>query len=267
MEKRFIAFFDLLGFKNALESADESILSNIHDLVTGIAKFAQKHVSKAIPNDTGTNASFQIAPEISSFSDHIVISIAVPGSAPEPGTFSISPYIAFSGLIDLVSAVCAYALFHGFLMRGGITYGEIYHDGTVVYGLGLNETVAMEERGKSPRILISRTALTFLNQPLDNTGANPNIYFDEDGQFYLNWLFYPHWHNLGIHSLQQHYEALTILASIITANLKKLLGLPPYKYWRWQADYFNRSLGNLARVVNPNLELDYNSLKIDLPPE
>jgi len=141
----------------------------------------------------------------------------------------------------------------------------------MVYGQGLIDAVEMEKEAKFPRILISHSALVTLSvlkkenaQPRYNN-ANFNVFLDQDGGFYLNWIMYNHWFELGIISVEDYFSTLGKLAEIIRINLFQQFGNPYYKYWSWQAHYFNRGFDFLSKSINRDFKLDFDSIKIKFP--
>ena len=54
---------------------------------------------------------------------------------------------------------------HGFLIRGGITTGSLYHSGNTIFGPAIVEAAAMDVNGGMPRINVSEKTLEHFRSP------------------------------------------------------------------------------------------------------
>lgn len=157
----YIAYFDILGYKNYFDEND----SDIQTLL-------KKNV--AIANDTnemtGANSSFSYK----MFSDNCIIMIS---------ENSTSPVDELGALIHLVSALqLKFLKDYGILIRGGITKGEAYIDSKIVFGKGLIRAVEMEmKEAKYPRIIIDNVISDIID--LENYNL---VKKDSDGLYYLD---------------------------------------------------------------------------------
>lgn len=149
--KRIVAFADILGWSNAINSKQ---FASIYKAVTSIAN----HAGTFSPEMKDKVKTCRVEPfikkyesvEFSYFSDSLVISVA-----PDYGEFLFS-ILSFSA-VELLRA--------GFLTRGGVTIGDLYHDKGVVFGPALNEAVDIEQKeALYPRILCSRKLLSLLKK-------------------------------------------------------------------------------------------------------
>src|SRR5688572_3403811 len=71
-EEHFVAFIDFLGFAAAIDSADEEARTKLLTLLIGLAEAQSEFMveTKATPEGVAT----EVAPNITTFSDNIVIS-------------------------------------------------------------------------------------------------------------------------------------------------------------------------------------------------
>lgn len=126
-ENRIVAFLDILGWKNA-------VLSNEHgsgDVAKALGKILAQlqwvanhfnSLSKLIPEERQWPGN----PVLTQFSDSLVISVdddRYGRDALQNALYSLT-----SNLID-----------YGFLLRGGVTRGELFHDVGLVFGPALIE--------------------------------------------------------------------------------------------------------------------------------
>jgi hypothetical protein len=98
---------------------------------------------------------------VSTFSDNVVIS--------QPICAETIALIAHMAITQIASSM------KGFLLRGGITIGDIVHDEEAVFGPGLNRAYELEsEVARYPRFVIDREAFPHLGNlgdlPVDDNG-------------------------------------------------------------------------------------------------
>ncbi|HVQ40357.1 MAG TPA: hypothetical protein VMS31_22640, partial [Pyrinomonadaceae bacterium] len=151
MDEQLIFYIDFLGFTEAIRSWDEEKMVTLIGLMSDLASLRCEFDFIEEPENEG----FKIRPEVSTFSDHIVISY------PTKHLLKLNEEDSLSiGLIlvrKLVAQIAAAAMRLGFLIRGGATVGPLYHSGGVVLGKALVESYELESRVSIyPRIAVSR---------------------------------------------------------------------------------------------------------------
>ena len=176
-EERVLAFIDVLGFKEAIKKTekDDSEQEKIYSLLSE----AQEQYKNRKP-DFDENKII-----CNHFSDSIVVSCSINDCA---GVFYIFSYILF---------VCAYALQKGFLFRGAITKGKLFHESNLIFGPALVTAVAMEkELAIYPRIIIEDDVFMAMQNHLkkhlcksDLITFNKKLFNkDFDGLLYINYI-------------------------------------------------------------------------------
>jgi hypothetical protein len=183
-EDRVLAFIDILGFSTPVtdtvkeEVENEQKTKNIFNLLEGV----QEHIkSKGISFD----GAFNNSKIVNQFSDSIIISYL---KTEKSGIFFI--------LLDILF-LCASVLQKGFLLRGAIVCGKLYHTETKIFGPALVKAYEMErELAIYPRIIFDEKILKIAkNYPRE--GYKKNMEFkkieemiikDFDGLFYINYL-------------------------------------------------------------------------------
>ena len=170
-EPSAVAFIDILGFKNAIK--DSSMARDILDALI--------HVKLRIVEYYSDQAREQLQGvldiELTAFSDSIVIS----------GTESQAIIVSFAAL-----EFSQLLIEKGFLCRGAIACGELYHKDGIVFGGGLVKAYKTEtSQAIYPRILLDSRTVELLNEsknaPADFEGL---MVPDKDGCVFLN-LLYP----------------------------------------------------------------------------
>lgn len=158
-EKRIVCYMDILGFKNMIEesSRNADIRNSIFQLLQDVKKmnqdFQYERLVTVVP-DSDLHDGFKpknvidmgLLSEMSFFSDSII--------------FSYKMTQARRDLYDIVIVLQEIARFafelllRGFFVRGGLSYGEVYHNGNVCFGPALVTAVLLEEHAVYPRISI-----------------------------------------------------------------------------------------------------------------
>jgi hypothetical protein len=153
-ERRVVIFYDVLGWRRHIERAGND-RKNIGDL----RRLILQHV-RTMNLRTGWGIS------ASTFSDNVVISQPIC-----PETWLLITHL---GVTQVASAM------KGFLIRGGITIGDIVHDREAVFGPGLNRAYELEHTvARFPRFVIERAVLA----ELGNLGDLP---VEEQGVLFLD---------------------------------------------------------------------------------
>ncbi len=166
--------------------------------------------------------SFQkISPTISSYSDHI--SISMPFADNE-----FDSACNIGNLVSHASWLHHIALNKGMLMRGAITMGTLVHHGNKIFGNALNKAVSIEENvAVYPRVVIENEVVKLL--PLN---LRMFIEIDNDGLYYINYL------------KDKRYvdnKFKTLISTLLKDNLQSCktpreMGI--YAKWHWLANKF-----------------------------
>lgn len=130
-DERLVVFFDVLGWK-----------SHVKDAGSDPVKIGQLAlIPKLLKSSTILQAAGSGEARITSFSDCCVISI---------------PYKKeeLAQVIYGLSNVFVGAAISGFLLRAGVTIGDIHHQNDIVFGPALNTAHSLESNGKFPRIIL-----------------------------------------------------------------------------------------------------------------
>jgi len=182
LDNQVVLFVDLLGFSEFTFRFDPALQGNVLALLTSIAALKSDFVSNTTRTETG--ASYDVRPSISSFSDNIVASYSL---ARIDGDEDIKPLVIINHLSQLVAGLSVAALSLGFLIRGGIALGKLYHSGGVVFGQALIEAVSLESRTAIyPRIVLSEPAAKFFIQDKPQR-FGPWLSRDFDGLIYVDY--------------------------------------------------------------------------------
>ncbi|MBI6854556.1 hypothetical protein YA0002_17425 [Pseudomonas cichorii] len=130
-EKRLTLFIDFMGFKDIVEgtAADNEALNKLVGALEDAASTAK----------IGNKSDFHV----SQFSDCLVIS------------YKVKSADALFEIVNKLSLIVVRIIGRGYLLRGGLTYGELHHSDTAVLGPAMNRAYYLEsEVAKYPRVIL-----------------------------------------------------------------------------------------------------------------
>jgi hypothetical protein len=245
LEDQVVLFLDLLGFSEMSSRSDSDLQQQVLALLTSIASLRSDFVSTTVKNENGVTHS--VRPSISTFSDHIVASYSL--LKIEANDNRTKSMIVMAHLSELVGRIAIAALSMGFLIRGGVTLGKLYHAGGTVFGEALVEAVGLESRTAIyPRIVLSKTAADFFESPRGLWIAS-----DFDGINYID-----HYRDCILRAVHPGSDSegtrrwFNNLTSILERNLKDLEDSKRMNE-RAKWVYFSKKLYESVSKMNPEL--------------
>ncbi len=170
-DKYIVAFIDILGFKNLVKQSENNKRDfiKVHKVLSNFAILKNKEtwekarILMEIEEDTQKKGldDFYIDNMVccTCFSDSIIIAINAQDKISQ----------RCSALIAMLAKISTELLREGILIRGAITYGNLFVDDTLnIYcGTALNKAYNLESTvAKYPRILLSSELIEQLNYPL-----------------------------------------------------------------------------------------------------
>jgi hypothetical protein len=172
-EDRLILFIDFLGFKELVGTTetDATALKRLLDALNDIASM-------------GDMPAFE-SQRVTQFSDSVVLSYAV---NEESGAFWMINEIALT-VISLV--------FRGYLLRGAVTIGPLYHEDRHVVGPAMVAAVEMESKiARFPRVVVDPTVIRLARRHRreGHTAHEEEQYVrsfvseDADGQLFIDYV-------------------------------------------------------------------------------
>jgi len=138
-ERRIVVFYDVLGWRSKITSAgrDSKKIGDLRRLILHQGRLLRISNFKDV--------------RVTSFSDNIVLSKPVDDEA--------------DVFIQQLGPLILGATLSGFLIRGGITLGDIVHDEEVVFGPGLNRAYELESQvADVPRVVVDNIVMQELGQ-------------------------------------------------------------------------------------------------------
>ena len=221
-EHRYVAFIDLLGFRQLIDDADRD--DNLREAVV----HNLRNMRRSVHPD---GRIFRVT----QFSDSIIMST-------DYSDFGLGLMIC--ALEAMATTILQVAL----LFRGGLVRDNILHDGAIVLGRGVNRAAGFDQRGAPPRITLSDEVVH--DMAIDPTfGAKRWLRHDEaDGKPYFHIL-----RGFGSDiSPWPNDEALAFAEEFVAsyeANKDEFLRDPGVRAkWAWFTEYWNRTVRPAARL-------------------
>lgn len=163
-EERWVAFIDILGFKEHVKQLDDEakrfdLLEAVRRLNSGSGYYLYRAETLGFTENL----------RATTFSDNIVIS----GSAYE-----------LQYVVEMAGLLCRELLSQGYMARGAIAKGQLCHSSDLVVGVGLVEAYKLENEVASyPRVIIQDSCL---DEVIRESTTFP-IVEDFDGMHYLDY--------------------------------------------------------------------------------
>ena len=155
IKEYYIAYFDLLGYKNFFKTNPEKagdFLNTIHEAIQNTKAYIQGGNSSPI-----VGKFEQVSVQTKIFSDNILLCLERSATPME--------YLRFLTFIVIVADIQRnFILQYDLFLRGGITIGTLSFNNDFIFGQGLIDAVSLEETAKYPRIIIGQTVLDYVLQ-------------------------------------------------------------------------------------------------------
>ena len=232
----YLAYVDILGWKNIVDQIGSDF--DRFDAIIGAFNALQSHeVFDEFARDVAKNVPFNLPPP-----HHFVASDTIILSTSDDAR-------SLFALVLSCGRLCADLLGRGFLTRGAIVRGKLYHKGRVIFGEALTNAYLIEKRSaRYPRVVISQDAYSrlFTKGPLKGPWADTtysNIFRrDQDGFWRLNpfaSFFVPDRGSMA--------DYLGDAAAAIVRTLAEFFpGSEEFAKAHWLAEVFNTELAHIA---------------------
>lgn len=235
-QKCVVAFVDLLGFKQALNNPENA--KGILEILQQI-KQGEKSNCSAKTEIIGSVTEIQITPTVSAFSDNIVISISE-----KLFEGAVSWRHAVIEILNIIQQLANLVIQKGFLLRGGITVGDLYHEKGIVFGPALVHAYHLESKeAVFPRVLASQELVDCFNS--DKNGGTTECFIEDDKErYYLDYLPVALTHsclNQTYQNIIQEKILQLMKAASYDERAKKILAK-----WFWFEKYHLETINRIA---------------------
>ncbi len=155
MEEHIVLFMDFLGFKNAVANWKSQQISSLIQQLNGLANNQSQFGINSRTNGNSTNVT--ISSNITTFSDHIVASYPYkPNNLPEGMDQNAWEDMVLQHMQKIAAHFTIMGLDLGLLARGGLSRGDLYHNGRVVMGKAMIDAYELESKvAQYPRIAVA----------------------------------------------------------------------------------------------------------------
>jgi hypothetical protein len=233
-ETRFVTFVDILGWTHAVKASptDSDRIQKLGIALNTIRQ--QNQMVEWMLRHSGGNGQ-PGNQQMTHFSDCVVISTK-------------ADLLGKYRLISTLGFLSTSLLHQGFLLRGGVTVGDIYHRESIVFGPAFLKAHELESiYAIYPRIILDPTLAkvwgqgdAYLDKEGRELGRDKTWRLSHDGYCFFDFLqpfsgapFFAKWPSLIQHSLQ---PLRTLLVENLSAHKENSSVWPKYA---WLANYFN----------------------------
>jgi hypothetical protein len=243
-ETRLVAFLDILGWRAEIEESSRNI-TLAQDLGSALTLF-----SGMIKLNEFTKGWFEYDPQISHFSDSVVISVKLDRDGVDH-------------LLKSLGLVVNCFLERGLLVRGGVALGLLTHKEDMVYGPALIKAYDLE-RDKdnwAPRIVLDEELVDLIGRNIPMVDLNNNLlgYLKnwridaKDKKTFFDFLPHP---SLKGDFFSVYERTLLITRKMILENLRKFENRQDVlRKYQWLAQYFNIVLEENSEAKVEKIEL------------
>lgn len=248
-EDQVTLFLDFLGFSEASVQLDEGVQTRLLSLLRAIASMQGDFLDNSDPAKESGGRAVRLRPTTTTFSDHIVASYPVSRVMPDLDENARLSIVLFD-VSQFVAKIAAAALLSGFLVRGGLSYGKLYHTRGVVFGGAMVEAYRLESTTAIyPRVVVAPRLMKLAAQ---NAALHSMIPKGFDGLGFIDYFIFltsalsPPGPGHATHTKQWFEEAIPILRRQID-QLKEQGSVNALAKWVW----FAKALADALRRTNP----------------
>lgn len=229
-----VAYIDLLGVTQKIASENNQFAMNsLHSLYLQSIEY-----TKRIAIEEYRDIKFKV------FSDNIIIAKKL-SSEPEQRMREIKSLFICTGHFQARAAGDPI----GWLMRGGISIGELFVDDVMVWGKALLRTYFLESKvANYPRIIVDDSVINEINGKKE---VNDYVKRDFDGLYFLNYL-------IDCDLVNEYSEMLINGFNKVQESIGGKLDEKIYQKLYWHMDYVNFMMDSQGN--NKKLQLSINSL-------
>ncbi|MES2809362.1 MAG: hypothetical protein V4619_12090 [Bacteroidota bacterium] len=265
MEDRFVAFIDILGFKDYIITYEKNNDYDLLHKIKSILNFMQEETEEShywsdLPVyelRDGKMYEYELGhPKMTYVSDCIIIS-------------ADGDMDGFKGLSQKIHKIITELAVDGIFCRGAISKGKLFHHDKILFGTAYMKAYQLEVKAVYPRVIIDPEILDFFNLTQDKVPLAPIFYGKDDDEFYylkyFTWNYFPPYMHNWIHYLlvvRQHIvkkllELEKLLLERSDENTSKV-----YEKYKWLVLEFNRTLDFYREDLDERLERENKELEV-----
>jgi hypothetical protein len=264
-EDRLVAFLDILAWREKVKESerDETLIPKLGGILFATKLIADmrtdqtRRMLKTATDPKDVEPSIYGDVQFAQFSDSIIIST----SANNSGIFQL--------LFEILNLNRSLFYSNEFLLRGGITFGPMFHQGPIAFGPALTDAYDLERKDAiHPRIILDRSLeQAFLgSQKTIGMDSSPGPSFkwvrrSPDGYCFLDFL-QP---LIAMSGEKLHPEIIKGIVAPNFGTARKIItdGLRAHRYvtniwdkYRWLAEYFNSVISEYPEAAIDSILYD-----------
>lgn len=222
-ENRAVAFIDVLGFKSVVDRAesDQEALSELVELINIL--------STAVPDLDGS-VSKSVPPEL--IPKHIYISDCIILSAPLTSE-KMKNYNGLSTLVMRVIQLTHILLTKGYLIRGGVSIGSVWHTESNIVGTAYQEAYSIEQKAIAPCVELSSSAKNYWD---NSEGPDNKMCLNYKNKFIVNGLNDYYIQDKSHGASERAFEAYL---QIVNKNIEDATSESVRYKWWWFKQFIN----------------------------
>ncbi len=233
-ENRAVAFVDVLGFKSAVNEAEQSAnklheLKQLIDVLENSVPRLDGTVDKSVPRE--------LIPKYIYISDSIILSAPLTSN-------KMSNYRGLSILVMRIIQLSHILLSKGYLLRGGVSVGPVWHTDSNIVGSAYQEAYKIETKTLVPRVELSCSA----KELWDSTEGSGNMMCIEYKAHFMVNVLHDYYIEDKSHSGPE--RAFRTYSRVIQQNLKA--NHPEsvrYKWW-WFNEYLHSEIDRNPFIID-----------------
>ena len=225
-QERAVAFIDVLGFGSIVYQANQNPkhLKELEDLIDLL--------NKAVPDLNGQvdeHIPKELIPKYIYISDSIIL------SAPLTSKKMVN-YNGLSILVMRVIQITHMLLNKGYLIRGGISIGNVWHTESNIVGVAYQEAYKIETRTSVPRVELSDSAIKYW---YETEGESNKMCLNHDEHFMVNGL-HDYYTPDNTHGATE--RAYAHYAQIAAQNINSANSDCIRVKWQWYKNYIDSEI-------------------------
>lgn len=238
LNQQLVMFLDFLGVSEGARNWDVARVTRFIPLLQELADARAPFSIEGKSQDDGSY-KFTATAEISTFSDNVVASYPIVDDEALSPADQMTMYLAM--LSALVATIARKALDLSILVRGGISYGRLYHRDGVVFGPAMVDAYLLESKvANYPRVVIAPAVYkqAVSHKFLAATRAEVLLQ-DVDGVRHLNY-FTKMRDELAPETRMATLESSTRHIEEQAAEHERAQRLNEYAKWKWFQSHYQR---------------------------